>query len=312
MNSYKSIEEAIKGTFGENVSLSNDLNITGSRFNSTRTLDLSNGERVFLKVSEIGNLSTFDAEEEGINAIASTKAIGVPKLYCKGTDKERRLSFLMMEVIERGMETNENIARMGYEFADMHLADASDFVKPKNETARYGFLHNNYIGASKQINTPKESWIDFFRECRLEPQFKMAEKELGAGVLKSSIKLMDNLDKYLIEPEFPSLLHGDMWGGNYFIDSTGRAILIDPAAYVGCAEADIAMTELFSPMPRAFYKAYYEKIPIQEGYRDRRDLYNLYHVLNHLNLFGGEYLYAAINTILYYAGWEISTNLSIF
>lgn len=286
IESYRSIEEAVKGTFGEDITIEADLKL------------LSNGKKIFFKFSDIGNPSSLNAEEEGINAIAATNTIAVPKIYAKGTDKERRVSFLMIEFIDRGMETNENLKKMGYEFADMHLADTKDFVK----NGKYGFLHNNYIGLSKQINTPKDTWIDFFRVCRLEPQLKMAEHALDLRILKSASKLLDRLDNYLIEPDFPSLLHGDMWGGNYFIDRNGRAVIFDPAAYVGFCEADIAMTELFSPMAGAFYKAYYEKIPMKEGYRDRRDLYNLYHVLNHYNIFGGDYLYSAVNTILYYAG----------
>ncbi|MBO4347588.1 MAG: fructosamine kinase family protein, partial [Lachnospiraceae bacterium] len=147
IESYRSIEEAVKGTFGEDITIEADLKL------------LSNGKKIFFKFSDIGNPSSLNAEEEGINAIAATNTIAVPKIYAKGTDKERRVSFLMIEFIDRGMETNENLKKMGYEFADMHLADTKDFVK----NGKYGFLHNNYIGLSKQINTPKDTWIDFFR-----------------------------------------------------------------------------------------------------------------------------------------------------
>ena len=164
-----------------------------------------------------------------------------------------------------------------------------------------GFLHDNYIGASVQVNLPKDNWIDFFRECRLEVQIKMAEKSLDSDVLKSAGKLLEKRDRYLEELSKPSLLHGDMWGGNYLFDAAGQAVLIDPAAYVGHAEADIAMTELFRPMPRAFYEAYYEIIPQEEGYRDRKELYNLYHILNHFNLFGYAYYDDAVRIIRRYA-----------
>ena len=105
-------------------------------------------------------------------------------------------------------------------------------------------------------------------------------------------RLMEHLDEYLVEPEQPSLLHGDLWGGNFLTGPDGQAWLIDPAPYVGCAEADIAMTELFGGFSGAFYSAYRESGLLMPGYEDRRDIYNLYHMLNHLNLFGGSYLLA--------------------
>ena len=296
--SYSSLEDAINGAFGEDVSSREDLNISGSRFNSTRVLTLTSGRKVFLKVNTIENRAVFDAEEEGIHAIANTGAIAVPGLYCKGEDPSRGISFLMTEFIEQGPATKDALMQMGSEFALMHKAETKSFVKG----GKYGFIHNNFIGASKQINTPHDSWVEFFRKCRLEPQLRIAMRDLGSEHIKRAHRLLDKLDQYLYEPEYPSLLHGDMWGGNYVIDKSGRAVLIDPAAYVGCAEADLAMTYMFSPMPSSFYKGYREVIPEDDGFRDRIDLYNLYHILNHHNLFGGYYLSAAVRIITRYAG----------
>ncbi|MBP5654852.1 MAG: fructosamine kinase family protein [Clostridiales bacterium] len=296
--SYSSLEDAITGTFGEDVLSRDDLNMSGSRFNSTRVLVLTGGRKVFLKVSDLANRAAADAEEEGINAISDTGAIAVPEVYCKGIDPSRGISFLITEFIEQGAETKDALIRMGNEFALMHKADTGSFVSG----GKYGFIHDNFIGASKQINTPCDSWVEFFRQCRMEPQLRMAMRDLGPEHIKRAQRLMDKLDQYLYEPEYPSLLHGDMWGGNYLIDKTGRAVLIDPAAYVGCAEADLAMTYMFSPMPPAFYKGYREVIPEEDGFRDRVDLYNLYHILNHYNLFGGYYLNAVVRIITRYAG----------
>ncbi len=298
IRSFRSLEEALNETFGGDVNIPADLAFADSRFNSTRVLFSGDGKKIFLKLSAAYNSSVFDAEEEGINAISDTKTIAVPKLYCKGTDENKGISFLMMELIEQGPETEDSLRQMGIEFANMHLADAKSFVAG----GRYGFTGDNFIGASKQINTPADSWIDFYRDCRLMPQIRMAEKSLGPDNMRSAMKLLEKLDLYLREPKSPSLIHGDMWGGNYIIDKRGRAFLIDPAAYVGNAEADIAMTYMFSPMPRAFYEGYREMIPEEEGFRDRVDLYNLYHILNHHNLFGGYYLNAAIKIIRHYAG----------
>ena len=118
----------------------------------------------------------------------------------------------------------------------------------------------------------------------------MAEQRFDSSSLKMMAKLLDRLPSLLVEPKFPSLLHGDLWSGNYIIGNDGRAWLIDPAVYVGHAEADLAMTALFGRFPVHFYDAYNEVNPIDAGYRERRDLYNLYHLLNHVNLFGGGYM----------------------
>lgn len=296
--SYISLEEAVKGCFGDEVGIKNDPRIMHGGINSTAMLYLTDGRKVFVKINSVANSAFFDAEEEGLAAIASTHTIATPKLYCKGCDTAKRYSFLMMEPIEGGRGNSDTWYVMGREFADMHLADASSFVSGKS----FGFTHDNFIGATKQINTPKDKWIDFFRECRLIPQLKMAEHALSAHDIQASEKLLDKLDDLLEEPARPSLLHGDMWGGNHLVGSDGKVVLIDPATYVGHAEADIAMTEMFSPMPRDFYRGYYDKIPQSEGYRDRRDLYNLYHYLNHFNLFGGGYLASAMRIIMHYAG----------
>lgn len=155
---------------------------------------------------------------------------------------------------------------------------------------KYGFVADNYIGAAIQINTPKKSWVEFFRECRLLPQLRMADRYLDAGLRRKADRLLAHLDRYLREPEFPSLVHGDLWGGNVLCGSDGRAWLIDPAAYVGDFETDLAMTELFGRFPPAFYRAYQEENPVDGEYQERKPIYQLYHLLNHLNLFGRSYL----------------------
>ncbi len=168
----------------------------------------------------------------------------------------------------------------------MHQAQTDSFVPG----GCFGFTEDNYIGASPQDNTPAQHWVEFFRDHRLAPQLAMAKDRLETDDLRAADLLMDRLDEFLIEPEQPSLLHGDLWAGNYMTGPDGCAWLIDPAVYAGHREADLAMTELFSGFPAQFYDAYREAWPLQPGYASRRDLYNLYHILNHLNLFGRSYL----------------------
>ena len=293
---YNSMEAAIKGSFGEDVKIVTTTASAGGDINRAKKLELSNGKTVFVKYNSAANFDFFKTEVSGLDAIADTKTITTPKLYAVGMDKAQRISFLIMEEIRRGQVTNAAMAHLGHNFAKLHLADTEKFVK----NGKYGFIADNYIGATKQINTPMNSWIDFYRECRLMPQIKMAEDGMDKNLLRKASELLNKLDNLLIEPARPSLLHGDMWGGNHLIRDDGDPVLIDPATYVGHYEADIAMTEMFSPMPRAFYEAYYELIPDVSDYRDRRDIYNLYHYLNHYNLFGGGYLGSVRQIISHY------------
>lgn len=295
---YDSIEAAVKGCFGESVKITDRTYVSGGDINDAFCLLLGNNEKVFVKSNSVKNRDFFDAEEEGIAAIASTDTMGTPELLCKGVDASRKISFLMMKMIKTGRASEDTMTVFGHELAAMHCADTSGFVTG----GKFGFGRDNYIGASKQINTPKDTWIGFFRECRLEPQFKIAEKYFDDEMIRTSIRLLDRLDDLLTEPEHPSLLHGDLWSGNYLVDSDAKAILIDPAAYVGHAEADMAMTELFGRFPERFYSAYREMIPMREGYADKKQIYNLYHLTNHLNLFGSGYLHSVVSTIRHFAG----------
>lgn len=168
----------------------------------------------------------------------------------------------------------------------MHQASTAGMVS----NGKYGFDCDNYIGRRRQVNTGYDSWIGFFRDCRLEPQFQDADRYFDREDWKRIGRFLDHIDDILVEPEYPSLLHGDLWSGNVITGNDGGAWLIDPAVYVGHAEADLAMTELFGGFPQAFYDAYKEAAPLQPGYERRRDVYNLYHLLNHLNMFGRMYL----------------------
>ncbi|WP_051205817.1 fructosamine kinase family protein [Butyrivibrio sp. FC2001] len=288
---YKSLNEAISMTFGSTVTIENRQVVHGGDANDAYALMLSDGKRAFLKENTASNADFFRAEAEDVAAIGDTDTLRVPTIHAYGTDGNR--AFLLMEYIERKGPCKDFWDKLGCGLAMMHKADTSKYVND----GKYGFKSNNYIGAGKQKNTPKESWIEFFSECRLRPQFKLAEAYFDMDVIKAADRLMDHLDRFLFEPEFPSLLHGDLWAGNFMSDENGEPMLIDPAVYVGCSEADIAMTELFGGFDKRFYVAYFDSMGKVQGYEDRRDLYNLYHLLNHLNLFGIAYLPAVVRTI---------------
>ena len=281
---FDSLEEAVREIFGNKTEIVDRRGISGGDINDAYLLVLSDGRKVFLKENRGNDPGFFAAETEGLNALREAGAIRVPAPMACGN--AGGTAFLMMEYLEPGMKKRSFWEDFGHGLAKLHSAGTTAF----SGDGKYGFNNDNYIGGSVQINSPRNSWISFFAECRLLPQFKMAADRLPSETAGRLDRLIAHLDEYLIEPEAPSLLHGDLWGGNFICGPDGDTALIDPAVYVGCAEADIAMTELFGGFSESFYGAYRESGLIKPGYHERRNIYNLYHMLNHLNLFGGSYL----------------------
>ena len=280
--------------------------MSGGDINRAYALLLSDGSKLFMKANRKENADFFRAEAEGLEALRSAGAISVPRVITRGVDDNE--SFLLLEYIEEGRRSPAASEELGRRLAQLHMADTENMTVSDDMPGtanlvpggRYGFLHDNYIGAGFQCNEPAETWTEFFIERRLRPQFERASYYWDIDERKRIDRFLDRVDRYLAEPERLSLLHGDLWAGNYMIDSSGEPWLIDPAAYVGHAEADLAMTELFGGFDRRFYDSYRETAGINSGYADRRDIYNLYHLLNHLNLFGGSYLYSVLSIVKRY------------
>lgn len=284
---FTSLENALCSLFGEGTKIETTRPISGGDINEAYGLTLTDGKCIFMKTNTKKNLSFFTAEAAGLAAIARTRAIGTPHILGMGTDESRGgYSFLLLEFISGKSRSRNYWEDFARQLAAMHRASTAGLVSD----GKYGFDSDNYIGRHDQINTGHDSWTSFFRDCRLEPQFQDAAPYFDREDQKRIIRFLDHVDEMLVEPEYPSLLHGDLWGGNVITGNDGSAWLIDPAVYVGHAEADIAMTQLFGGFPPAFYDAYQEAAPLQPGYERRRDVYNLYHLLNHLNLFGRMYL----------------------
>lgn len=284
---FTSLESAICSICGEETEIERISRITGGDINEAYGLTLTNGQRIFMKSNTKANLPFFTAEAIGLAAIARAKAIKTPRILATGTDEGRGgYSFLLLEFISGKNQSKNYWEDFARQLAELHRAPTDGLVAD----GKYGFDCDNYIGRRRQVNTGHESWISFFRECRLEPQFRDADRYFDSEDWKRIGRFLDHIDEILVEPEYPSLLHGDLWSGNVITGNDGRAWVIDPAVYVGHAETDIAMTELFGGFPLQFYTAYQKAAPMQPGYEQRRDVYNLYHLLNHLNMFGRMYL----------------------
>ena len=284
-----SLSDAVKTLYGCDRTIVSRRSVSGGDINTAIALTLDDGTVIFMKSNTPSSEKMFLAEADGLEAIRATGAISVPKVLALGTDKG--FSFLLLEYIHPGKQINDFWETFAIELSQMHKFPVG---------MKYGFESDNWIGAGKQRNTENDSWISFFRDCRLRPQFEAAKHYFSSSDYRRAESLLSHLDQYLIEPDAPSLIHGDLWAGNMITGNDGKGWLIDPAVYHGCAESDIAMTELFGGFSRQFYKCYQDVGLLQPGYEDRRDLYNLYHLLNHLNLFGSSYLGSVVRIIRRY------------
>lgn len=314
---YHSVGELVRDVFGASVYIANITGVQGGDINEAYRVSLSSGDLIFVKTNSIENADFFRKESDGLLALRHAGKIGVPHIMGTGIDREQGYSFLALEYIEGSARVNTYWETFGHQLAELHRAGCPVFLKEKKTVAiegkqdgnsgresgvRYGFPEDNYIGASAQKNHPGEKWVEFYRDCRLLPQITMAERYFDPDMRKKAEYLLDHLDSYLREPEFPSLLHGDLWSGNMLTGPDGKAWIIDPAVYVGDFETDLAMTQLFGSLPERFYDAYSEINPIdKKGYGVRRKLYDLYHLLNHLNLFGRTYLRSVVEIIEEYS-----------
>ncbi|PIQ10280.1 MAG: fructosamine kinase [Ignavibacteriales bacterium CG18_big_fil_WC_8_21_14_2_50_31_20] len=272
----------IENIIGEKIISTNSA--SGGSIADSQILETDSGEIYFLK-SYGSNKTILQNEANGLNELSKSKAIRTPQVIAV-TDE-----FLLLEFISNGKKNHNFFELFGQQFAKLHETTSSKF----------GFFEDNFIGSNPQINLPQtKKWIDFFWTNRLYYQFKLAEKN---GFANSEFRsLFSKLEKLLPSilsgtEEKPTLLHGDLWSGNFMVDLKGNPVLIDPAVYFGHREADIAMTKMFGGFTPIFYSTYNEVYPLPQDWEYRIDLYKLYHVLNHLNLFGSSYYLKAVSIL---------------
>ncbi|TAE61772.1 MAG: fructosamine kinase family protein [Nostocales cyanobacterium] len=273
---WQEIDNHITKITGEKFQTSQSKSVGGGCINQAYTI--SDGKiTYFVKLNTANQGEMFAAEMLGLQQMYETHTIRVPKPVCWGTTNNS--SYLVLEYLNINGGSHKSWQQMGQNLAAMHQ---------KISNQGFGWNMNNTIGSTPQINTWKSDWIEFYIENRLGYQFQLARRKGGNFPLAD--KLIDAIPKILANHHVePALVHGDLWGGNAGFTVDGEPVIFDPATYYGDREVDIAMTELFGGFPAAFYQGYQEILPLDNGYEKRKILYNLYHILNHFNLFGGGY-----------------------
>jgi protein-ribulosamine 3-kinase len=264
---------------GKTFTVRRDNSVGGGCINAAHVLE-DDGQRYFVKLNSATRLDMFAAEAQGLEEIVRTNTIRAPVPVCYGIAVDQ--AYLVLEFIALGHGGHASQEQFGQQLAALHRV-----TRP-----RYGWTRDNTIGATPQHNTECDDWVEFWRTQRLGFQLQLAADKGYCGRLQNQgERLLAELATLLVGHSPPAaLLHGDLWSGNYSTDANGAPVIFDPAIYYGDRETDLAMTELFGGFSPRFYQAYNEAYPLPEGYRLRKSLYNLYHVLNHLNLFGGGYL----------------------
>jgi fructosamine-3-kinase len=251
----------------------------------SRTVVARSGDtRWFVKLDSAERHAMFVAEADGLSALAACPALRVPRVVADGVSG--RQAYLVMEYLQlRPIHERRAASSAGHALAALHRITGTEF----------GWPRANFIGSTPQLNAGERTWPLFFARQRLLPQLALAARQRHpARLVADGERLAERLPALFVDyrPAI-SLVHGDLWHGNAALDETQTLALFDPAVYYGDRETDLAMSELFGGFPASFYAAYRDAWPLADGYEQRKTLYNLYHILNHLNLFGGAYRHQA-------------------
>jgi fructosamine-3-kinase len=270
---WEQLAAIITETTGETFRVRECRSVSGGSIN--QAYRVSDGQRrYFVKINQAQQLSMFEAEQTALKEMRQTLTIQVPQPLAVGVIEE--CSYLVLEWLD--LVNQGSWRELGQQLAALHRVQGS----------AYGWQRENRIGSTPQPNPWTEDWQTFWREYRLGYQLGLAQRQ-GFNA-RLGRRLLEQLPQLLGEHHpTPSLVHGDLWGGNAAFATSGEPVVFDPALYYGDREVDLAMTELFGGFPQEFYRGYELAYPLDPGYSQRKTLYNLYHVLNHYHLFGGGY-----------------------
>lgn len=274
--SIELLTPVIQQALGNDTLINNVRGVSGGDIHQAWLADTQQG-RFFIKTNHRKAEPLFATEARALKIIADTETLRCPRVIGFGTGDHQ--AWLVMEFIE--MQDKGDDFLRGQQLAKMH----------RHTHSQFGWNEPNFIGHTPQLNQWNDDWIQFYAQQRLKPQFDLALKHgASPGLVTLGEQLIEQLPNFFetYQPQ-ASLLHGDLWGGNSAFDSQSQPIIFDPASYYGDRETDLAMTELFGGFSEKFYQGYQDEWPLDAGYSSRKDLYNLYHILNHYNLFGGYY-----------------------
>ncbi len=281
-----SISKLLSNFFNKNIDVLSQSHIGGGSINSALKVETNKG--IFFVKHNSKHLypAMFEKEALGLKLLHESGAIEVPEVIT--FDDVGDDSFLVLKFIKSGNKPTDFWDLFAKNLAALH----------KNTNKNFGFNHDNYIGSLKQFNDWENTWSDFFREQRLEVQLKMARDSalLNSSIVSAFERFYKRLDE-IFPNEQPSLVHGDLWGGNFMVGEKGEPIIIDPAVYFGHREMDLAMSQLFGGFSSEFYTSYNKYFPLEKGWQKRMDYCNLYPLLVHVNLFGGGYA-ASVSSII--------------
>lgn len=283
MQLWQHIESEITDYTGQAFRLGKQQAVGGGCINQAMKLTDQSGEReFFIKLNQANRLPMFEAEAAALVEIAATRCLRVPQVVRTGVHGQQ--SYLVLEYLP--LMAGANMARFGEQLAAMHACSAEQF----------GWRIDNTIGSTPQPNPPANDWLTFWREQRLGFQLSLAAERGGGGELQrlGERLLADCPALFAGYVPQPSMLHGDLWSGNYAGLADGTPVIFDPAFYYGDREAELAMTTLFGGFSTDFYAAYNVSWPLDAGYSVRKTFYNIYHIINHFNLFGGGYQAQAV------------------
>ncbi|AMO37305.1 fructosamine kinase family protein [Thauera humireducens] len=274
------IEHAIRQRVGNQFSIRDIAPVSGGCIHEAVVVT-GHCERFFVKLGNAARLPMFEAEVDGLLALAAADGFRTPTPIACGADDAH--AFLVLEHLTlRPLHSADEGARFADALVRLH----------RTRGAHFGWRRDNFIGSTPQRNTPADNWARFFVEHRLHPQFALARQHGFSGELqKQGERLFERVPALFLDYRpTESLLHGDLWHGNAAVLEDGTPAIFDPAVHYGDRESDLAMSELFGGFPGSFYAEYRKAWPMQDDYEKRKLLYSLYHILNHMNLFGRGYL----------------------
>jgi len=274
----REVASALTAATGDTVAHAPAHEVHGGSISRAHRWPCASGS-LFVKLADLASQVAFEAEAKGLQELASAKAVRVPRVMAHGAAGGH--AYLALEWIELSNAEPRTQSLLGEQLAVVHRVTAGEF----------GWQCANTIGSTPQRNDPSTDWVAFFRDRRLRYQLDLARSNGHVGALQERGRLLlESMAAFFTSYQpVPSLLHGDLWSGNFAADAAGAPVVFDPAVYYGDREVDIAMTRLFGGFGPEFQAAYQSGWPMDEGAVSRRGLYNLYHLLNHLNLFGGGY-----------------------